>query len=85
MAMIGDGAVAAEPVYELPFEVTGEAPAERLAVRVEDRCAEAYAQAVSQTVGSVRAFAARGLTECAVRSLAWGGDLDPWPGLRDAR
>ncbi len=84
-AMIGDGAVAAEPVYELPFEVTGQAKADRLAVHVEERCAEAYAQAVSRTVGSVRAYAARGLTECAVRGLAWGGDLEPWPGLRDAR
>lgn len=85
MAMIGDDAVAAQPAYALPFEVTGAARAERLAVRVEERCAEAYAQAVSRTVGSVRAYAARGLTDCAVRELAWGGELEPWPGLRGGR
>ena len=85
MTMIGDDAVAAEPVYELPFEVSGQAQAERLAVRVEERCAEAYATVVSQTVGSVRAYAARGLTDCAVRELGWGGDLEPWPGLRGGR
>ena len=85
MAMIGDGAVAAEPVYELPYEVTGQAKAERLAVRVEQRCAEAYAEVVSQTVGSTRAYAARGLTDCAVRGLAWGGELETWPGLRGGR
>jgi Domain of unknown function (DUF4439) len=82
MAMIGADAVAAEPVYELPFEVTGAARAERLAVRVEERCAEAYAEAVSRTVGSVRAHAARALTDCAVRQLSWGGDLEPFPGVR---
>jgi len=85
MEMIGDGAVAAEPVYELPFEVTGQARAERLAVHVEERCAEAYAEAVSRTLGAVREYAARGLTDCAVRELAWGGEPEPWPGLRDAR
>ena len=85
MTMIGDDAVPAEPVYELPFKVTGAARAERLAVRVEQRCAEAYAEVVSRTVGSVRAYAARGLTDCAVRELAWGGDLEPWPGLRGGR
>jgi hypothetical protein len=84
-AMIGADAVAAEPVYELPFEVSGRARAERLAVRVEQRCAEAYAEVVSQTVGSTRTYAARGLTDCAVRELAWGGGLETWPGLRGGR
>jgi hypothetical protein len=85
MAMIGAGAVAAEPVYERPYEVTGQGRAERLAVRVEQRCAEAYAEVVAHTVGPTRAYAARGLTDCAVRGLAWGGEPETWPGLRGGR
>jgi len=85
MAMIGDDAVAAEPAYELPYEVTGATRAERLAVRVEQRCAEAYAEVVSRTAGPTRAYAARALTDCAVRALSWGGDFEPWPGLRGGR
>jgi hypothetical protein len=27
-------------------------------------------------------YAARGLTDCAVRGLAWGAEPEPFPGLR---
>jgi Domain of unknown function (DUF4439) len=82
-ARLGADAVAAEPAYELPFAVTRPGQAERLAVQVERRCAEVYADVVSRTTGATRLYAARGLTECAVRSLEWGGDFEAFPGLRD--
>jgi hypothetical protein len=81
-AMLGADAVAAEPVYELPFEVSGAGAARRLALQVEERCAEVYADVVSRTTGAGRDFAARALTDCAVRGLEWGGEPDPFPGLR---
>lgn len=81
-AMVGPDAVAAEPVYELPFEVSRPRQARRLAVHVEQRCAAAYAAAVARTTGERRMYAARGLTDCAVRGLAWGADPEPFPGLR---
>lgn len=81
-AMLGDAAVAAEPAYELPFEVSGAARARRLATRVEERCAEVYAGVVSRTTGDDRAYAARALTDCSVRALDWDGGLEAFPGLR---
>jgi hypothetical protein len=82
---IGAAAVAAEPAYDLPFPVTGDAQAARLAVRVEQRCAEVYAAVVARTTGDNRAYAARALIECAVRALTWGGDVEAFPGLRRRR
>jgi hypothetical protein len=82
-SMLGPEAVAAEPAYQLPFEVSGTGGARRLAVHVEERCAEVYAEVVSRTTAADRLFAARALTDCAVRGLQWGADPDPFPGLRD--
>jgi hypothetical protein len=82
MARIGAEAVAAEPAYELPFPVNRPGQARRLAVQVERRCAEVYADVVSRTTGAARMYAARGLTECAVRTIDWGGDFEAFPGLR---
>ena len=82
-AMLGPESVAAEPAYRLPFEVSGPARARRLAAHVEERCAEVYAEVVSRTAAADRLFAARALTDCAVRGLEWGAEPDPFPGLRD--
>jgi hypothetical protein len=82
-SMLGPQSVAAEPAYRLPFEVSGPARARRLAAYVEERCAEVYAESVSRTTAADRMFAARALTDCAVRGLEWGAEPDPFPGLRD--
>jgi Domain of unknown function (DUF4439) len=82
LSRIGAEAVAAEPAYDLPFPVSGAGQAQRLAVRVEERCAEVYAAVVARTTGDNRVYAARALTECAVRALEWGGNLEAFPGLR---
>jgi hypothetical protein len=84
-AMIGARAVASEPVYGLPFEVRGPAQARRLAVHVERRCADVYASVVAATAGAERMYAARALTDCAVRGLGWGAEPEPFPGLPGAR
>jgi uncharacterized protein DUF4439 len=82
IAMIGRRAVAAEPAYELPFEVTGPPKARRLAARVEESCADVYADVVANTTGANRLYAARALTDCAVRALGWGAEPEVFPGLR---
>jgi hypothetical protein len=82
-SMLGPESVAAQPAYRLPFEVSGPARARRLAVHVEERCAEVYAEVVSRTTAADRVFAARALTDCSVRGLEWGAEPDPFPGLRD--
>lgn len=82
IAMLGDAAVAAEALYELPFDVSAARKAARLAVHVEQRCAGVYAAAVAQTTGRRRAFVARALTDCAVRGLGWGAEPEPFPGVR---
>lgn len=78
-----DQAVPAQPAYELPFPVKGPASARRLAVRVEQRCAEVYAAVVADTTGRDRLDAAHALGECAVRAVEWGGEPQPFPGLRN--
>lgn len=82
ITMIGRRAVAAEPAYELPFEVGGPAKARRLAAQVEQRCADVYADVVANTTGANRLYAARALTDCAVRALGWGAEPEAFPGLR---
>ena len=62
---------AAEPAYDLPFPVTGEPSAARLARYLEARCAAVYARAVATTVGDTRA----------ARQHHAGGLRHPWSRL----
>ncbi|MGH3354690.1 MAG: DUF4439 domain-containing protein [Nocardioidaceae bacterium] len=50
---------------------------------IEARCSAVYADVVTRTTASTRLYAARALTDCAVRGLAWGDDPEPFPGLSD--
>jgi hypothetical protein len=85
IARIGPAAVAAEPAYALPFPVTDDRQAQRLARVVERRCASVYADVVSRTAGDARMLAARGLTDCALRGLRWDDEPEPFPGLGHLR
>jgi Domain of unknown function (DUF4439) len=85
VARIGPAAVAAEPAYALPFPVTDDRQAQRLARVVEHRCAAVYADVVSRTSGAARMLAARGLTDCALRGLRWDDAPEPFPGLGSLR
>lgn len=68
----GGGAVPADRAgYTLPYPVTDEAGALRLAVEVEERTAGYWRAALAATTGAERARALAALTDCAVRATRW--------------
>ncbi|AVT30729.1 MULTISPECIES: ferritin-like domain-containing protein [unclassified Plantactinospora] len=77
---------APEPAYALPFAVTDEAGALRLAVEVEERTAAVWRAALPATEGAERSRALDGLTDAAVRATRWRGTAGvspatvPFPG-----
>ncbi|MFD2079877.1 protein of unknown function [Actinopolymorpha cephalotaxi] len=76
--------VAADPGYRLPFQVTGDRSARRLAAYLEDGCAGVFADLVSAaTSSSVRIMGADLLVDCARRRLEWGADPVAFPGVAD--
>lgn len=62
---------AAAPAYALPFPVTDEASALRLAVQVEERTAAVWRAALPTTEGAQRSRALDGLVDTAVRATRW--------------
>ncbi|WP_405776600.1 ferritin-like domain-containing protein [Streptomyces sp. NBC_00859] len=79
---LGGKPVAASAAYALPFEVTGEAGAVRLAAVLEDRMADAWSDLVRAAGGPLRHEAALALREAAVRAARWRGDGSvAFPGL----
>ncbi|MEU9165610.1 ferritin-like domain-containing protein [Streptomyces sp. NPDC048424] len=73
----------AEAAYALPFEVRGQAEAERLAAVVEDRVAGAYSDLVRAAEGPLRREAADALSAAAVRAARWRGVGVAFPGLAE--
>lgn len=67
--------------YALPNRVTEAESAVHLAVRLEERVAEAYAQLVGAGKSDTRGFAAREMRDCALRAAAWRGSTVAFPGL----
>ena len=66
--------------YQLPIAVTNPTDAANLAVRMEDDDAVAWRAVIEQAKSAEdRAFAARALTECAVRAARWRQVLQLWP------
>jgi hypothetical protein len=57
--------------YELPFGVTGDEDALRLAVLVEERVAAVWRAALPETAGTARADALDALVGAAVRATRW--------------
>ncbi len=72
---------AAAPGYELPFPVTGQGSAVRLAVLLEQRLAAVYANGVQAAAGALRAGAASALRQSALDTLDWSGSGSAFPGL----
>ena len=72
---------AAAPGYELPFPVTGQGSAVRLAVLLEQRLAAVYANGVQATAGALRAGTASALRQSALDTLTWSGSGSAFPGL----
>lgn len=66
--------------YQLPISVTSPTDAANLAVRMEDDDAVAWRAVLEQAkTADVRTFAAKALTECAVRAARWRQVLQTWP------
>jgi len=57
--------------YELPFAVTADASAMKLAIHVEDGVAQAWRAALPVTTGADRATSLSALTDAAVRATRW--------------
>jgi hypothetical protein len=69
------------PGYRLPFAVTDDASARRLAAAIETALAAAQADLVSAADPSRRHLAAEWLAVTAVAAAAWGAQVTPFPGL----
>jgi hypothetical protein len=61
----------ADPVYALPFPVTDQAAALRLAVEIEERTGAVWRSALASTSGEERATALTALVDCAVRATGF--------------
>ena len=73
--------VAASAAYQLPFPVTGEASAVRLAAALEDGVTQAYLGLVAVTDRTLRSFGALAMQPPANRAVAWRGTTVAFPGM----
>jgi hypothetical protein len=64
----GVPAPAANATYALPYPVTDQPSALKLAILIEERSAAAWRAVLAETDGDDRRFALDGLTDCAVRA-----------------
>jgi hypothetical protein len=67
----GGELVAAEPAYDLPFEVTDAPSAMRLAAALEEGAAGAWREALGGTADEERRLAVDALIACAVMATRW--------------
>ncbi|OIV35383.1 hypothetical protein BIV57_21895 [Mangrovactinospora gilvigrisea] len=72
---------AAAAAYRLPFAVTDQASAVRLAARLETRVADVYGDLIVASGGALRASAAAALREAALRAVQWTGTSTAFPGI----
>ena len=77
---LGATPAAASPAYRLPFAVTGEASAVRLAVVLEDGVVQAYLGVVAVTDPTLRSFGALAMQPPANRAVVWRGSTVAFPG-----
>jgi Domain of unknown function (DUF4439) len=78
---LGATPVAASPAYQLPFPVTGQASAIRLAAVLEDGVTQAYLGLVAVTEQTLRSFGAQAMQAPANRAVAWRGTTLAFPGM----
>ncbi|MDR7273384.1 ferritin-like domain-containing protein [Catenuloplanes atrovinosus] len=57
--------------YALPYPVTDQAAALKLAVEIEERAAAVWRAALPPTTGTDRVLALNALTDCAIRATRW--------------
>lgn len=58
----------ADPVYNLPYEVSDRASALKLAITVEERCAAIWRPVLPETNGDERKLGLEALVDCATRA-----------------
>jgi hypothetical protein len=81
LVKLGATPVAASPAYQLPFPVTGEASAVRLAAALEDDLTQAYLVVVAVTDRALRSYGALAMQPPANRAVAWRGTTVAFPGM----
>ncbi len=81
LVKLGATPVAASPAYQLPFPVTGEASAVRLAAALEDGVTRAYLGLVAVTDRTLRSYGALAMQPPANRAVAWRGSTVAFPGM----
>jgi hypothetical protein len=81
LVKLGATPMAASPAYQLPFAVTGEAAAVRLAVVLEDGAVQAYLGVVAVTDPTLRSFGAVAMQPPANRAVVWRGSTVAFPGM----
>jgi Domain of unknown function (DUF4439) len=82
--LISAGGVTPAPsavAYQLPFPVNSAPAAKALAATLEDRVAGAYLSLVALTEPGLRSFGAAQVRAAALRSEAWSGSTQAFPGL----
>lgn len=80
LASASPPAPAAEPAYTLPFPVTDEASALRLATGVEERTGDVWKAALADVGGDDRKLALDALTDCALRAARFRRATGQTPG-----
>ncbi len=78
---LGATPVAAGPAYDLPFAVTGAAPAKGLAAALEDGVTRAYLGLVAVNDPALRTFGATAMQVSANRAVSWRGSTVAFPGM----
>ncbi len=76
----GTEPVAAEPVYDVPADLSSPTAVAAEALRLERACARTYAWLVENSPSSERLWAVEALDETAVRELAFRGTPEMLPG-----
>jgi hypothetical protein len=84
LVKLGATPTAASPAYQLPFAVTGEASAVRLAVVLEDGVVQAYLGVVAVIDPTLRSFGALAMQPPANRAVVWRGSTVAFPGIPTA-
>jgi hypothetical protein len=85
LTRLGATPVAAEPAYRLPFPVTGDPSAVKLAAALEDGVTRAYLGVVAVDNPALRSFGAKGMQTAANRALAWSKTTQAFPGMPSAQ
>jgi hypothetical protein len=81
LTRLGATPVASSAAYDLPFAVSTQAAARRLAAELENGVTRAYLAMVAVSNPNLRFFAAKAMQTAANRATAWSGSTVAFPGM----